>query len=315
MTAVEQRCSVAHGGIGGDDAPDHVAFQGRRRGAEQGRDAGESVEIIVDDHLAGDADHLAVGLDPVALLGFTHGAVFELTGLVDLLKLRRFTQLQALDVLEVGGGGAAGDGLEGSGCRLVGIPERLAGDGREDVGEVGGGVQCPCGDLVAGQATDADTFRFQERPGHLDQAVAPPFPGGIAQLVTMGIEPVQQRRLDCVPPRLGLIEPAHPNMRAGVDGAVTVRGLIDQHASGLVEGDTAANQIVGHRCVNAELAGGIVDGGNALPFLGDHPLGDLFGGGAGVTGLISPFSRSCVIALFGMNSVGLRRICRCPFHR
>src|SRR6266545_4516088 len=82
------------------------------------------VEVVVDDHLPSDADDLAPGLDAVALLAFAQAAALELARLVDLLQLRRFTQLQAVHVLEVGGGGAPRDRRESARCRLVGVAQR-----------------------------------------------------------------------------------------------------------------------------------------------------------------------------------------------
>ena len=102
VAGMEQRLAIGHGRIGGEDAPDHIGFQGGRGRAKERRHPGEGVEIVIDQHLAGDPDHLAVGLDPVGLLGLADGAALELAGLVHLLELRGFAELQALHRLEVG---------------------------------------------------------------------------------------------------------------------------------------------------------------------------------------------------------------------
>jgi hypothetical protein len=152
VAAVEQRVAVGHGRVGGDDAPDDVALQRRRRGAEQRGDPGEGVEVVVDDHLAGDADHLAPGLDAVALLASPMVPRLNSPALVHPLELRRLAELQAVDLLEVGGRGAPGDRREGPRRRLVGRAQGLVGDGGEDRGEVGGGVQRAGRDLVAAES-------------------------------------------------------------------------------------------------------------------------------------------------------------------
>ena len=93
-------------GLDGEDAPHHVGFKGGRGRAEERRHPGEGIEIVIDQHLAGDADDLAIGLDAVGLLGFPDGAALELARFIHLLELRGFAQLQALDRLEVGNGRA-----------------------------------------------------------------------------------------------------------------------------------------------------------------------------------------------------------------
>ena len=265
MAAVEERIAVGHRRVVDDDAPDDVALQRRRRGAEQGRHAGEGVEIVVDDHLAGDADHLAPGLDPVALLALADAAALELAALVDLLELRRLAELEAVDLLEVGGTGPPGDRHEGPGCRVIGGAQRLAGDRGQDVREVGGAVQRPGGDLVAAEPPRPLAGGFEQRARHLDQAEAAPLAGRLAQFMAAGIVAVQQRVLDRDASGLDLVQRAGPDvMRPGLDRAVTLGRLVDQRAPGLVEADAAADQVVGDAGVDAELARRIGDAGNAL---------------------------------------------------
>ena len=100
MVGVEERRAVGHRRVGGEDAPDDVALERRRRGAEERRHPGEGVEVVVDQHLAGDADHLAEGLDAVGLLRLADGAALELARLVDLLELRRLAELQPVHSLK-----------------------------------------------------------------------------------------------------------------------------------------------------------------------------------------------------------------------
>lgn len=70
VVLVEQRDGVVGGGVGQDDAPDHIALQRGDRRAVHRRDAGEGVEIVVDEDLPGDRDDAPIGLDPVALAPF-----------------------------------------------------------------------------------------------------------------------------------------------------------------------------------------------------------------------------------------------------
>ncbi len=286
VAGVEEGVAVGHGGIVADDAPDEVALEGGGRGAEEGGDTRKSVEVVVDDDLTGDADDLAPGLDAVALLGLADGAALELAGLVDLLELRRLAELEAVDVLEVGGGGAPGDGHEGARRRVVGVPQRLVRHGGEELGEVAGGVERPGRDLVAGEAADPHALAVEEGPGHLDEAEAPPLARGLGERVAAGIEAVKESRLDRGAAGLGGIEGAGPDVRAGLDRPVALGRLVDQEAPGLVQAHAAADEVIGDPARGAELAGGIGDAGHPLALLGQHPLGDAthrLGVGLGVT--------------------------------
>ena len=195
--------AVGHRRVGGEDAPDDVALQRRRRGAEERRHPGEGVEVVVDQHLAGDADHLAEGLDAVGLLRLADGAALELAGLVDLLELRRLAELQPVHQLEVGDGGAPGDRRIGPRRGLVGGAQGLVGDAGEDRREVRGRVQRPRGDLVAAEAADPHALRLEPAARHLDQRQAAPLAGGLAEREAAGVVAVQQRCLHRRAPGLG----------------------------------------------------------------------------------------------------------------
>ena len=216
MAGVEERRAVGHRRVGGEDAPDDVALQRRRRGAEERRHPGEGVEVVVDQHLAGDADHLAEGLDAVGLLRLADGAALELAGLVDLLELRRLAELQPVHQLEVGDGGAPGDRRIGPRRGVVGGAQRLVGDAGEDRREVRGRVQRPGGDLVAAEAADPHPLRLEPAARHLDQRQAAPLAGRLAEREAAGVVAMQQRRLDRGPPGLAGVEPAGADMRPGL---------------------------------------------------------------------------------------------------
>ena len=148
MGGVEQRVAVGHRRVGGDDAPDHVRLQLRDGVAIHRRDPGEGVQIVVDQGLTGDRDHPAIGLDLVALLALAERAALELTAFADLQQLRGFAQLYPVHRLEVGGEHLTAEQHEGAGIGLVGLAQRLVGDGGQDFGEVGGGMQRPSRHLV-----------------------------------------------------------------------------------------------------------------------------------------------------------------------
>ena len=152
VPGMEQGLAIGHVRIGGEDAPDHVGFKGGSGRAEERRHPGEGIEIVIDQHLAGDADDLAIGLDAVGLLRLPDGAALELAQFIHLLELRGFTQLQALDRLEVGNGRPPRDRLVGPGCCLIGLPECPVGDTGQDLREVGGRMKGARGNLVAPQA-------------------------------------------------------------------------------------------------------------------------------------------------------------------
>ena len=148
MGGVEQRVAVGHRRVGGDDAPDHVAFQLGDGVAVHRRDPGEGVEIVVDQHLPGDGDDPAVGFDLIALFALPKRAALELSAFADLQQLRGFAQLYPVHRLEVGGEHLTAEQHEGAGIGLVGLAQRLVGDGGQDFGEVGGGMQRPSRHLV-----------------------------------------------------------------------------------------------------------------------------------------------------------------------
>ena len=118
---------------------------------------------------------------------------------------------------------------------------------------------------------------FEERAGHLDQGIAAPVAGGLADRVAMRIEAVQQCRLHGAAPDLPLVEAAGADVRPGLDLPVALGRLVDQHRPCFVEGDAPADQVVGDAGLDRQLARRVVDAGDAGPLLGDHPPGDVFG--------------------------------------
>jgi hypothetical protein len=94
----------------------------------------------------------------------------------------------------------------------------------------------------------------------------------------VGIEAVEEGGLHRRPPRLALIEAAGADVRAGLNAAVVRGGGVDEQAARLIQGGAAADEIVGNRSFDRQLAGGVVDPGDAGALLGDDAAGDVFGG-------------------------------------
>ena len=78
----------------------------------------------------------------------------------------------------------------------------------------------------------------------------------------------------------------HADVRPGLDRPVALRRLVDQQAASLIEGDTVADQGIGNRRIEPELPRRVIDAGDAGPFLGNHPAGDILGSGRGIGGTI-----------------------------
>ena len=169
MGGMEQRLAIGHGRIGSNDTPDHVAFESCRGRAEERRHPGEGIEVVIDQDLTGNADHLTEGLDAVFFLGLANRAALVFTALIDFLELRGFTKLQTMHVLEVRHCRAPRDRREGPGCHIIGRPQGLVGDIGEDQRKVRSAVQGPCRDFVAGQAAHADPLGFEKAPRQFDE--------------------------------------------------------------------------------------------------------------------------------------------------
>ena len=141
-------------------------------------------------------------------------------------------------------------------------------------------MQRPGGDLVPAQTPRPLARGLEQRARHLDQAEAAPVAGGLTQGMAAGIEAVQQRTLDRGPTRGHLVLATSPDVvRPRLDAPILLGCLLDQRAPGLVEADAAADQVVGHGGVDAELPGCIGDAGDSFALLAQDSLGDGAGGG------------------------------------
>ena len=187
MVGVEEGIAIGHGRVGGDDAPDHVRLQLGDGVAVHRRDAGEGVEIIIDQRLPGDRDHPAIGLDLVALLALAERAALELAAFADLQQLRGFAELDPVHRLEVGGEHLTAEQHEGAGIGIVGLPQGLVGDRRQDLREVRGRMQRPRRHLVARQAARVDPGIAEAFAGQFHERHAAILAGGIFQWKSVGL--------------------------------------------------------------------------------------------------------------------------------
>ena len=104
----------------------------------------------------------------------------------------------------------------------------------------------------------------------------------------MRIEAVQQRRLHRAAPDLLLVETTGADVRPGLDGRSRSAARSISYRACFVEGDAPADQSRRRRPGSiAELARRVVDAGDAGPFLGDHPPGDVFVAAVGIGAAIA----------------------------
>ena len=175
MVRVEERGAVRHVRVAGDDSPDGVALQLGRRLAEAGRNAGQRLQVVVDDDLAGDRHDFAEGSQRVGLLRVRQRRAMELALLVHLGQRRNVAQLHPVDGLEVRGRHLAAERYEGARRGLIRLAQRLVGDVRQDVGEVAGGHHAAL--EILGGAEPA----LQSHPGDVVAAHAPRLHAGSIQ--------------------------------------------------------------------------------------------------------------------------------------
>ncbi len=102
------------------------------------------------------ANDAPVSLDTVALAPFGQSAALELAALVHLHELRGFAELDTVHRLEVGREHLPAEGDVGARIGIVGLPQRLARHGGENLRKVRGGMESAGGDLVARHAPDID---------------------------------------------------------------------------------------------------------------------------------------------------------------
>ena len=187
----------------------------------------------------------------------------------DLQELRRLAELDPVHRLEVGRQHLPAEEREGPRIGLVGLAQRLVGDGREDLGEVRGRVQRARGHLVAGEAAGAGARGLKAFAGEFHQRHAAVLAGGVLQREQRRAVAVQERVRDRLAPRDRGVAPAKRDRDMG-EGPRLVRlrrDLVEDQPTRLVDGDAALDQVVGEATLEMELVGQPVDRGDALALL------------------------------------------------
>ena len=168
---------VAHRGVAGDECPHLVRLEQAHAAADHGGDAGQSVEVVVDQQLAGDADLFAVGVELPAGLLLLHRGGLVFATLEQRLGDDLPGDFQLISGLEVRQVTSANQGAEG--LLLFGIGRRqvLASDVAQQQGEVAGAVHCTASQFAPAHAGDVDAGTLQAFLAHLEQGAANVFAG------------------------------------------------------------------------------------------------------------------------------------------
>ncbi|MNQ45860.1 hypothetical protein D3C85_596560 [compost metagenome] len=137
---MEQRLVVRHLDVARKHRIHQVADGAASGRPEQRWNAGQHVEVIVDDGLAGDGKQLAIGgqLDGGASIG--QGDVLVFRPLPHLAQAGDVTQTDTARHLEVGQGAFARPLIEGFFGMFPAFQHRLVGDIQQDLAKVGTGV-------------------------------------------------------------------------------------------------------------------------------------------------------------------------------
>ena len=158
MVGVEQRVAVLHGrpvaAARLEKIDEHLGLRLGRGLTHAAGEIGEGAKVIIDEHLAGDADLAGEGLDLVRLLGLGHGAGLDLAVLVQLLQHRRLAEHDLVHRAEVPRGGLAAEAADADGRGLIGGAQRAADRVADDEREVARGVQRAGDDRRRRQAGD-----------------------------------------------------------------------------------------------------------------------------------------------------------------
>ena len=150
VVGVEDALAVGELRVVDDDVPNDVALQLRHLGTPLRDSSHESAELVIDQHLTGEADHTAIGAERELLAAFLHGPALELSMLVDRQEVRRGAEFEDRRVPEIREDVPVGEELEGVLlCHpRVGVHERRIGDVAQDHREIGSRVEGAAGDLM-----------------------------------------------------------------------------------------------------------------------------------------------------------------------
>ena len=187
MSGAEKIVAVALRGIGEQTLEEKLIDEAGGSRSHCGRVLHERAEVIVDDHLTGQAESLCVGFEFVPGLFFGQTAVLDFTVRAERQKVadvRHAETLGFLEVVEVAGGAEAGgdDGLRGK--RLE---QLLVGSVREDAGERDGRERSADAVIVE-TATDALSFEAAAFHGQFTQGNVAHLACGFDGLLAVGFQ-------------------------------------------------------------------------------------------------------------------------------
>ena len=132
VLAAEERAAVGLHGVGEKTPEEELVDQPGRAVAHRHRDLQERPEVVVDDHLAGEAELLGVGVDLVPRRLFLQASFLDLAVRGDGFEIAHVGETEAVALLEVVQVALRAELRREDRLGLVGLKELLVGDVAED---------------------------------------------------------------------------------------------------------------------------------------------------------------------------------------
>ncbi|MNG86595.1 hypothetical protein D3C79_453770 [compost metagenome] len=242
---MEQRLVVRHFDVASQHRIHQVADGAASGRPEQLWNAGQLIEVIVDDGLAGDGKQLAIGSQLDGGAGIGQGDVLVFRPLPHLAQAGDVAQTDAAGHLEVGQGAFARPLVEGFLGIFPAFQHRLVGDIQQDLAKVGTGVSEGHANIGhRGMAAGLNATAIQGGTGQLAQAVS-----AIAVITLCGgmAATGQQRGSDRVTDQVAI---AHMNMSSRAGRASLASRLAQRRFDlffGLGGGHIHVAQALGHQ--------------------------------------------------------------------
>ena len=290
MARREERLAIGHRRVRHEALEEELVDETGGAVAHRRRHLEERAEVVVDDHLAREAELLGVGVELVHGLLLGDAAVLDLAVRADGLQIADVGEAEALVLLEVGEVGGRAEARRDDRLRPVRLQELLLRDVREDAGERHRGERGLDGRVVEG-ARDGHAFELHALgEDALERDVAVLHRGldrllahVLRERVAVDARAQRERRLQRLLRHAGLLHGHGRGRGGGLLGAVRLEDGLVEHVPVPSLGD-------GLRLDLRELA--IADGadhGDALAFGPDRVCGDGLGVGQRLGGM---FGRS-----------------------
>ena len=265
----------------------------------------EGAEVVVHQHLPGDADLPRPGLDLVGLARLGHRPGLDLAVLVQLLQQRRLAQHDLVHRAEVPRRGLAAEAADARGRGLVGVAQHAAHGVPEDDREVRGGVQ-RAGDEAGGRQRHGGlAAQGQQFLRHVHRRRIGIAAGGLGQLVAR-VDPRIERLAHLPGAQRGVVL-ALAHLDADLFGADRGRAAVRQRLEGGAAGGVGigASRRSGRRSRTGPARRcGRWSGSRRWPRRGSAVVG----AGGGVVVVVSVISVSMRIWAPGSAGVGTREI-------